>query len=83
MTREVGQPIADMRRAVAGAADTLDYYAGLVMERRDEAVSGQRQDAIGMILKEPIGVVGSLTAWNAPFRWRTRPARDWRRAAPW
>jgi acyl-CoA reductase-like NAD-dependent aldehyde dehydrogenase len=67
MTREVGQPRAEMLKGVAGAADTLDYYAGLVMERRDEAVGGQRRDAIGMILKEPVGVVGSLTAWNAPL----------------
>lgn len=67
MTREVGQPKTEQIKAAAGAADALDYYAGLVMERRDEAVSGQRQDAIGMILKEPVGVVGSLTAWNTPL----------------
>ncbi|WP_168226771.1 aldehyde dehydrogenase family protein [Rhodoferax sediminis] len=67
MTREVGQPKSEMLRAVAGAADALDYYAGLIVERRDEAIGGQRRDAIGMILKEPVGVVGSLTAWNAPL----------------
>jgi acyl-CoA reductase-like NAD-dependent aldehyde dehydrogenase len=67
MTREVGQPRSEMLKGVAGAADTLDYYGGLVVERRDEAVGGQRSDAIGMILREPIGVVGSLTAWNAPL----------------
>lgn len=67
MTREVGQPKVEMRKGVVGAADTLDYYAGLVVSWRDDAVYGQRQDALGIVAKEPIGVVGSLTAWNAPL----------------
>ncbi|HSW16845.1 MAG TPA: aldehyde dehydrogenase family protein [Ramlibacter sp.] len=67
MTREVGQPRVEMLKGVASAADALDFYAGLVTERRDEAIAGQRQDAIGMVLKEPVGAVGSLTAWNAPL----------------
>ncbi|MDO9433967.1 aldehyde dehydrogenase [Hydrogenophaga sp.] len=67
MTREVGQPRSEMLKSVGHAADALDYYAGLITERRDEAVGGQRTDAIGMILKEPVGAVGSLTAWNAPL----------------
>lgn len=67
MTREVGQPRTEQLKAVAGAADALDYYAGLVVQRRDQAISGQRQDALGLILREPVGVVGSLTAWNAPL----------------
>jgi acyl-CoA reductase-like NAD-dependent aldehyde dehydrogenase len=67
MTREVGQPRTEQLKMIAGAADSLDYYGGLVMERRDQAISGQRQDALGLILKEPVGVVGSLTAWNAPL----------------
>jgi len=67
MTREVGQPRTEQVKAVAGAADALDYYAGLIVERRDEAICGQREDATGLVMKEPIGVVGSLTAWNAPL----------------
>ena len=67
MTREVGQPRTEQLAMVGGAADALDYYAGLIVGRRDEAVSGQRDDAIGLVIKEPIGVVGSLTAWNAPL----------------
>lgn len=67
MTREVGQPKVEQLKSVAGAADALDYYASLALQRRDEAISGQREDALGVVLKEPIGVVGSLTAWNAPL----------------
>jgi len=67
MTQEVGQPKQEQLKAVAGAADTLDYYAGLIVDRRDESIYGQRADALGIIAKEPVGVVGSLTAWNAPL----------------
>ncbi|MFT3816527.1 MAG: aldehyde dehydrogenase family protein [Rubrivivax sp.] len=67
MAREVGQPRSEQLKAVAGAAQALDYYAGLIVARRDEAVAGQRADALGLVIKEPVGVVGSLTAWNAPL----------------
>lgn len=67
MAREVGQPRAEQRKATLGAADTLDFYANLIVERRDEALYGQRRDALGIIAKDPVGVVGSLTAWNTPL----------------
>lgn len=67
MAAEVGQPRSEQLRAVAGAADSLDFYARLVVQRRDEAIGGQRSDALGLVLKEPVGVVGSLTAWNGPL----------------
>lgn len=67
MAAEVGQPRSEQLKAVAGAADSLDFYGRLVVQRRDEAIGGQREDALGLILKEPVGVVGSLTAWNGPL----------------
>jgi acyl-CoA reductase-like NAD-dependent aldehyde dehydrogenase len=65
MTREIGQPA--QRGAVIAEADQLDYYAGLIVSRREDAVYTQRGDAIGIVAKEPVGVVGALTAWNAPL----------------
>jgi acyl-CoA reductase-like NAD-dependent aldehyde dehydrogenase len=67
MAREVGQPRTEQLKFVLGAADTLDYYAALAVSRRDEAIYGQRHDAFGIVAKEPIGVVGTLTAWNTPL----------------
>lgn len=67
MAREVGQPKAEQAKFVAGAADTLEYYANLIAMRRDEAVYGQHPDAVGIVAKEPVGVVGTLTAWNTPL----------------
>lgn len=67
MAKEVGQPKREQERAVLGAADTLEFYAGLIVSRRDESVYSQRSDAIGLVVKEPVGVIGSLTAWNTPL----------------
>lgn len=67
MAREVGQPKREQEKAVFGAADSLEFYAGLIVSRRDQSVYGQRSDALGIVAKEPVGVVGSLTAWNTPL----------------
>ena len=67
MTREVGQPKVEQAKFVSGAADTLEYYANLIVTRRDDAVYGQHPDAVGIVAKEPVGVVGTLTAWNTPL----------------
>ncbi|MGW4335410.1 aldehyde dehydrogenase family protein [Rhodococcus koreensis] len=65
MTREIGQP--GQRGAVLAEADQLEYYAGLLISRRDEMVYAQHDDALGLVATEPVGVVGALTAWNAPL----------------
>ncbi|MDF3311475.1 aldehyde dehydrogenase family protein [Rhodococcus sp. T2V] len=65
LTKEVGQPA--QQATVNAEADQLDYYAGLIVSRRDESVYTQHDDAIGIVAKEPVGVVGVLTAWNAPL----------------
>ena len=63
--REVGQP--GQRGMVSRAAEMLDYYAHLIMDRRDEMVSDQDPHAMGLIVKEPVGAVGVLTNWNSPM----------------
>ena len=63
--REVGQP--GQHGMVLRAAETLDYYAHLITDRRDEMVSDQDPNAIGLIVKEPVGAVGVLTNWNSPM----------------
>ncbi len=67
MAKEVGQPKSEQLKFVHGAADTLDYYANLIVNRRDDAVYGQHPNALGIVAKEPVGVVGTLTAWNTPL----------------
>jgi acyl-CoA reductase-like NAD-dependent aldehyde dehydrogenase len=67
LTLETGQPsaIVDMVQYGAGMS-TLQYYAGAAdkfpwQDIRD-GVYGQT-----LVLREPIGVVGAVVAWNVPF----------------
>jgi aldehyde dehydrogenase (NAD+)/betaine-aldehyde dehydrogenase len=62
---------------VQGAAEVFDYYAGLALDLRGEAISQQVPDALGLVLKEPVGVVGIITPWNFPLvlvAWKLAPA---------
>jgi len=65
LAEEIGQP--RQAGAVEEAAKALEYYAWVACDRRDQAVTEQRSDAVGIISREPIGVVGVLSAWNAPM----------------
>jgi acyl-CoA reductase-like NAD-dependent aldehyde dehydrogenase len=65
LAAEIGQPRQES--AVRECASGLEFYAQVAADRRDEAVSEQRSDALGLILREPVGVVGVLSAWNAPL----------------
>ncbi len=54
--------------SVAGAAGTFDYYAGLAdtfpfEEEAKPSMGGQ----FGLLVREPVGVVGAIIPWNAPL----------------
>ncbi len=62
---------------VALTADVFEYYAGLAMNVKGQAISNVVDDALGLILKEPVGVVGIITPWNFPMllaTWKIAPA---------
>lgn len=41
-------------------------------------------DQLGMIVSEPYGVIGAITPWNFPCRWRDGSlAQHWRQEMPW
>jgi acyl-CoA reductase-like NAD-dependent aldehyde dehydrogenase len=74
---EVGKPIKRAAGEVQGAAEVFDYYAALALDLRGEAISQQVPDALGLVLKEPVGVVGIITPWNFPLilaAWKLAPA---------
>src|SRR3989337_3979031 len=52
---------------IAMTADVFDYYAGLALDVKGQVISNDVDDAIGLILKEPVGVVGIITPWNFPM----------------
>jgi acyl-CoA reductase-like NAD-dependent aldehyde dehydrogenase len=67
LSREVGKPIRMATAEVRGAADVYDYYAGLTLDLKGDAITGFVPDAVGLTVHEPVGVVGIITPWNFPM----------------
>jgi succinate-semialdehyde dehydrogenase / glutarate-semialdehyde dehydrogenase len=63
LTCEQGKTLAESRAELERAIDTLRWHAGAVQE----AIQPRRApDGSGMVMPEPIGVVGAFTPWNYP-----------------
>ena len=75
-TVDNGKPIAESREDMAGAADIFEYFAGMCSK-----IVGQTMPLpygqLGMVLREPAGVVGAIVPWNFPLyvaAWKVAPA---------
>ncbi|WP_193142983.1 aldehyde dehydrogenase family protein [Meridianimarinicoccus sp. MJW13] len=66
-TLESGKPISQSRGEVGGAADLWRYAASLARTLKGDSHNTLGEDMLGVILKEPIGVVSIITPWNFPF----------------
>src|SRR5689334_12227343 len=74
---ELGKPISLARGEVTLAAEVFDYYAALSLDQRGELVSQHVASALGLVVKEPVGVVAMITPWNFPLMllcWKVAPA---------
>ena len=77
LSQEVGKPQNMAIAEIAMAADVYDYYAGLALDMKGDAITNFVPDAIGLTIKEPVGVVGVITPWNFPvllITWKLAPA---------
>ncbi|WAQ98098.1 AL9A1-like protein [Mya arenaria] len=64
-----GQVLKRAADIVRGCADTIEYYGGLASTVTDGNFS--------YTIREPLGVVGGIGAWNYPFQmasWKSSPA---------
>lgn len=66
-TLETGKPISQARGEVGGAADLWRYAAALARSSHGDSHNTLGEDMLGVVLKEPIGVVSIITPWNFPF----------------
>jgi aldehyde dehydrogenase (NAD+) len=66
--RESGVLHAIAKYSGAGSAGTFEYYAGLAdtfpFEEPAQPTAGGK---FGLIVREPVGVVGAIIPWNAPM----------------
>jgi acyl-CoA reductase-like NAD-dependent aldehyde dehydrogenase len=76
-TLDVGKPVRYSRRVdVQQAISTYSWYGEAADKLYDE-IAPTGQDALGLITREPIGVVGAVTPWNFPLMinaWKLAPA---------
>lgn len=66
-TLEAGKPIAQARAEIEGAADLWRYAAALARTLHGDSHNSLGPDMLGVVLKEPIGVVSIICPWNFPF----------------
>jgi betaine-aldehyde dehydrogenase len=66
-TLESGKPISQSRGEVGGSADLWRYAASLARTLHGDSHNTLGDDMLGVILKEPAGVVSIITPWNFPF----------------
>ena len=66
-TLESGKPIAQARAEIAGAVDIWRYAAGLARDLHGESTTAMGERKLGVVLRDPIGVVSVITPWNFPF----------------
>jgi len=64
---EVGKTLAGARGEMEGCADLWQFAAGLVRSLEGTTHNALSSNALGLVLREPIGVVGVVTPWNYPL----------------
>ena len=65
--RESGALHVIAKRGAAGIAGAFDYYAGLAETFPFEEKARPTQGEFGLLVREPVGVVGAIIPWNAPI----------------
>ncbi len=76
-TLDMGKPISDVINVdVPLVCETIRFMAECI-DKVDGAVTNTAPDAMHLILREPLGVVGAITPWNYPMlmaSWKFAPA---------
>jgi aldehyde dehydrogenase (NAD+) len=65
--RQSGALYTMARRSAAGIAGSFDYYAGLAHTFPFEERAQPQMGEFGLLVREPVGVVGAIIPWNAPI----------------
>ncbi|MBL4646640.1 MAG: succinate-semialdehyde dehydrogenase (NADP(+)) [Hyphomicrobiales bacterium] len=66
LTAEMGKPLAEARGEIAYGASFIQWFAEEGRRVYGDVIPGHQEDKRIVILKQPVGVVGSITPWNFP-----------------
>ena len=74
MTLEQGKPLAESRGEILYAASFIEWFAEEGKRVYGDVIPATTPDKRIMVLKQPVGVVASITPWNFPAAMITRKA---------
>lgn len=77
ITTEMGKPIRQARSEASNVAELIDYFAEEGLRVAGEIPNLDLAGELPLVLKEPIGVVGTITPFNYPISllsWKLGPA---------
>jgi acyl-CoA reductase-like NAD-dependent aldehyde dehydrogenase len=66
LTLEQGKPLREARLEITRFVHTLEHYAGLAKSLRGAYVPNLDENAHGLVVKRPLGVVVAIVPWNFP-----------------
>lgn len=66
LTAEMGKPLAEAKGEVLYGASFIEWFAEEAKRIYGDVIPGHQRDKRIVVLKQPVGVVGSITPWNFP-----------------
>jgi acyl-CoA reductase-like NAD-dependent aldehyde dehydrogenase len=76
-TLDIGKPIRYSHAVDVRQAETTYRWYGEAADKLYDEIAPTGQDALGLITRQPVGVVGAVTPWNFPLMinsWKLAPA---------
>src|SRR5690606_5526840 len=74
LTREAGKPLAEARGEWTASADLFSWFAEEGKRAYGRTIPARKAKKRLLAISQPVGVVGTITAWNFPAY---LPARKW------
>ncbi|AXC50532.1 NAD-dependent succinate-semialdehyde dehydrogenase [Paracoccus suum] len=72
LTAEQGKPLSEAKGEIAYGASFIEFFGEEAKRVYGETIPGHQPDKRITVLKQPIGVVASITPWNFPNAMITR-----------
>lgn len=66
LTAEMGKPLPEARGEILYAASYVEWYAEEAKRIYGETIPAPSNDKRMLVIKQPVGVVGTITPWNFP-----------------
>ena len=66
MTAEQGKPLAEAKGEIAYGASYVEWFGEEAKRVYGDTIPGHQEDKRIIVLKQPVGVVATITPWNFP-----------------